>query len=48
MQKSVELGRKLAINGTPTLIFSNGERIPGAVPLEQIELKLARMPVGSK
>ena len=48
VQKTVELGRKLAINGTPTLIFSNGERVPGAVPLEQIEKKLAPMPVASK
>jgi len=48
VQKSVELGRKLAINGTPTLIFTNGERIPGAVPLDLIEKKLAPMPVAAK
>jgi thiol:disulfide interchange protein DsbC len=40
VQKNVELGRKLAITGTPTLFFTDGERIPGAVPLAQIEKKL--------
>lgn len=44
IQKTVELGRKLAINGTPTLFFADGERIPGAVPIEQIEKKLAQPP----
>lgn len=32
-----QLGQKLKINGTPTLIFADGQRIPGAVPGEQIE-----------
>ncbi len=40
VEKSVELGRKLAITGTPTLFFVDGERIQGAVPLAQIEKKL--------
>ncbi len=44
VQKSVELGHKLAITGTPTLFFADGERIPGAVPLAQIEKKLEQMP----
>ena len=42
VRKSVELGRKLAITGTPTLFFADGERVPGAVPLTQIEEKLAK------
>jgi len=41
VQKTVELGRRLVINGTPTLFFADGERIPGAVPLTQIEQKLS-------
>jgi len=41
VQKTIELGRRLVINGTPTLFFADGERIPGAVPLAQIEQKLA-------
>ena len=44
VQKTVELGRKLAINGTPTLFFVDGERIPGAVPIAQIEQKLGQVP----
>lgn len=40
VQKSFDLGRRLNINGTPTLIFTDGERIPGAVPLDVIEQKL--------
>ena len=40
VRKTVELGRKLAISGTPTLFFADGERVPGAVPLAQIEKKL--------
>lgn len=41
VQKTVELGRRLNINGTPTLFFIDGDRIPGAVPIAQIEQKLA-------
>ncbi len=42
VKKTVEFGRKLSITGTPTLIFADGERVPGAVPLAQIEQKLAQ------
>jgi thiol:disulfide interchange protein DsbC len=45
VQKTIEAGRKLAINGTPTLFFADGERIPGAVPVAKIEQKLAQPPV---
>ena len=40
VRKTVELGHKLAITGTPTLFFADGERVPGAVPMAQIEKKL--------
>ena len=43
MQKSFELGRRLNITGTPTLFFADGERIPGAVPLDVIEKKLSSL-----
>ncbi len=42
VKKTVELGRKLGISGTPTLFFLDGERIPGAVPLAKIEQKLSQ------
>lgn len=41
--KVVELGQKLAISGTPTLFFTDGTRVPGAVPLSQIERKLDQL-----
>ncbi len=44
VKKTIELCRKLAINGTPTIFFADGERIPGAVPLARIEEKLAQAP----
>ena len=40
VKKTVDLGHRLAITGTPTLFFADGERIPGAVPIAQIEKKL--------
>ena len=36
LPKIVELGRKLRVTGTPTLIFANGKRVPGGVPPEQL------------
>lgn len=34
---NIALGTKLRITGTPTLIFANGERIPGMVPADKLE-----------
>ena len=31
------LGRDLGISSTPTIIFSSGKKIPGAIPLKEIE-----------
>ena len=39
--RNVELGRKYKITGTPTLIFENGARVPGAINTAQIEKQLA-------
>ena len=38
--RNQEFGGKNNITGTPTLFFADGERIPGAVPLANIEKKL--------
>ena len=35
--RNVELGRKYKITGTPTLIFADGSRVPGAIGADQIE-----------
>jgi thiol:disulfide interchange protein DsbC len=43
IDKVVELGKKLRIRGTPTIFFSDGERVPGAVPVARIEQKLASL-----
>jgi thiol:disulfide interchange protein DsbC len=42
VKKTIEMGRKLAITGTPTIFFADGERIPGAIPIAKIEQKLAQ------
>jgi thiol:disulfide interchange protein DsbC len=34
-------GRKYKINGTPTLVFVNGQRVPGAIPAAEVERLLA-------
>lgn len=39
--RNVELGRKHKITGTPTLIFADGSRVPGAINAQQIEKFLA-------
>ena len=41
LARNVELGRKHKISGTPTLIFTNGNRVPGAVDDKQVEKMLA-------
>jgi thiol:disulfide interchange protein DsbC len=37
LERNVAFGRKHKINGTPTLIFANGTRVPGAIDRQQIE-----------
>jgi thiol:disulfide interchange protein DsbC len=39
--RNVDLGRSYKINGTPTLIFVDGTRVPGAIDAKQIEKRLA-------
>ena len=40
-QKIFDLGRKLKITGTPTIFFTDGTRIPGAIDAKGLEEKLA-------
>lgn len=40
--RNLEFGRRLNITGTPTIVFADGERVPGAVPLNVLEQKLAQ------
>lgn len=41
LERNREFGRKHQINGTPTLIFADGSRVPGAIPATQVEKLLA-------
>lgn len=40
--RNQDFGRRLNITGTPTLFFGDGERVPGAMPLDKIQQKLAQ------
>ena len=37
LQRNVEFGKKYRITGTPTLIFTDGSRVPGAISAAQVE-----------
>ena len=41
LTRNVELGKKHRISGTPTLLFVDGKRVPGAVAAAQVEKMLA-------
>lgn len=41
LQRNLAYGQKYKFNGTPTLIFADGTRVPGALPAEDVE-KLLR------
>ena len=41
VDETIALGIKLKVSGTPTIIFANGQRVPGMVPAAQLERLLA-------
>ncbi len=41
LARNTALGRNFRITGTPTLVFTNGSRVPGAVDAKQVEKMLA-------
>ena len=43
LKRNVEFGQKMKISGTPTLVFADGTRVPGAIDLAQVE-KLLNKP----
>jgi thiol:disulfide interchange protein DsbC len=45
VDRNVALGKKYRITGTPTLVFADGSRVPGAIGAEQVEQKLAQASV---
>ena len=42
IEKVLSLGNKLSITGTPTLVFADGQRVPGAISAAEIETHLER------
>ena len=42
IDRNLEFGRKHRVTGTPTLIFTDGSRVPGAVGADQLEKLLAQ------
>jgi thiol:disulfide interchange protein DsbC len=43
LDRNVEFGKKHKITGTPTLVFADGNRVPGAIPAAQVEKFLAEV-----
>lgn len=41
LARNVEFGKKYRITGTPTLVFADGTRVPGAIGAPQVEKLLA-------
>lgn len=41
LQRNLAFGKKHKITGTPTLIFANGTRVPGAIGAQEVEKRLA-------
>ena len=41
IDQNLALGQSKKIHGTPTIIFENGDRVPGAIALADLEKKLA-------
>ena len=44
LARNMEFGRKHKITGTPTLLAQDGKRVPGAIPVAQIEQMIAGKP----
>ena len=43
LDKNLALGQAKRVRGTPTLIFENGERVPGAIPMADVEKIFAQV-----
>ena len=43
LERNVEIGHKYKISGTPTLIFGDGSRVPGAIAAADIEKRLGEV-----
>lgn len=43
LQRNLAFGKKHKITGTPTLIFTDGSRVPGAIGAQEVEKRLAEV-----
>jgi thiol:disulfide interchange protein DsbC len=41
LEQNLALGKQLGISGTPMIIFTDGSRLPGAVPMSTLEQRIA-------
>jgi thiol:disulfide interchange protein DsbC len=41
IDRNTAFGRKYRVNGTPAVLFEDGRRVPGAMPLAEVEKRLA-------
>ena len=46
IERNLELGRKLKVNGTPAIVFEDGTRVPGMVPAAELERRLGELAKG--
>lgn len=42
IEKNLSFGKKYRLGGTPTLIFANGSRVPGAINAQEVEKRLTQ------
>ncbi|MDD5298833.1 MAG: thioredoxin fold domain-containing protein, partial [Rhodocyclaceae bacterium] len=47
IERILALGERMGINGTPTIIFGNGQIAAGALPAVDIERRFAGGPTGA-
>ena len=41
IERNSAFGHKYRVNGTPAVLFEDGKRVPGAIPLAEVEKRLA-------
>ena len=41
LERNIEFGKAHRVQGTPAVFFEDGTRVPGAIPLEEVERGLA-------
>jgi thiol:disulfide interchange protein DsbC len=44
LKRNLDFGQKYKISGTPTSLFADGTRLPGAIDMAQLEKQLGKRP----